>query len=111
MKKQLLLKSVVLVFFLLCGSYYSGEIYAQMPGVQQKRTVQGKITDASGSEVIGANVRVKATSNGATSDVSGNFSLNVSDNDVLVISFLGYKTKEVPVAGKSSINIQLEEDA
>ena len=74
--------------------------------------ISGTITDASGMPLPGASILEKGTSNGAQSDFDGNFTLNVSSDDaVLVISYIGYATKEVAVAGQSNITIVLEESA
>jgi TonB-dependent starch-binding outer membrane protein SusC len=73
--------------------------------------VTGKITDENGEALPGANVLEKGTTNGTTSDVDGNFTLSVmGENSVLVFSFIGYTTQEVPVGNKTSFTIQLEPD-
>ncbi len=70
--------------------------------------VTGKVTDAKGEPIPGVAVRLKGTNKGANTDVNGNFSLSTADNAVLVISSVGYETQEVPVNGRSSINITLQ---
>ena len=73
--------------------------------------VSGKITDENGEPLPGANILEKGTTNGTTSDVEGNFNLSVmGENSVLVFSFIGYSTQEVPVGNRTSFNIQLEPD-
>ncbi|MCE2616168.1 carboxypeptidase-like regulatory domain-containing protein [Phocaeicola oris] len=80
-------------------------------GIQQdKRAVSGKVLDGRGDPVIGANVVEKGTTNGAITDLDGNFSLSVAPNAVLEVSYIGYKSQSVSVAGKSTVNITLEED-
>lgn len=72
--------------------------------------VKGVVNDAMGP-VIGASIVEKGkTSNGTITDIDGNFSLNVSSNATLVVSFIGYKTQEIPVAGKTSVTVNLQED-
>jgi TonB-linked SusC/RagA family outer membrane protein len=73
--------------------------------------VAGKVIDASGETVIGASVVEKGTKNGAVTDFSGNFSLNVSAKGTLVISSVGYKTQEVNVGGRKNLTITLQENA
>ncbi len=75
--------------------------------------VGGGIKDAQGQPVIGASVTVDGTTLGTTSDVGGNFQLNVPDakNAVLTVSFIGYATQSVPVNGRSQLDIVLAEDA
>jgi TonB-linked SusC/RagA family outer membrane protein len=73
-------------------------------------TITGTISDAMGP-LPGATVIVKGTTTGTQSDFDGNFSIDADSDAVLVISYIGYKTIEVPVNGQSSINVTLEEDA
>lgn len=79
--------------------------------VQQSSAVNGKITDANGEPVIGASVIVKGTTNGTITDFDGNFTLEVPTKATLVISYVGYKTLEVPVNGKKTLAISLKEDS
>ncbi|MBD5334028.1 MAG: TonB-dependent receptor [Bacteroides sp.] len=77
----------------------------------QTKSVTGTVTDESGEPVIGANVAVQGTKMGTVTDFDGNFALNnVADNAVLLISYVGYVTEEVSVAGKSVINVTLKEN-
>ena len=76
----------------------------------QNITVKGVVKDATGESVIGASVVQKGTSNGIITDIDGNFTLNVPSNSTIVISFVGYKTQEIPVAGKTQINVTMKED-
>lgn len=76
---------------------------------QQK--VTGKVKDSSGESVIGASVVVKGNNTmGTITDFDGNFMLDVPAKSVLVISYIGYVTQEVPTAGKNSLEIVLKED-
>ncbi|WP_321335121.1 TonB-dependent receptor [uncultured Bacteroides sp.] len=77
----------------------------------QKKAVSGLVRDTKGEVVIGASVLEEGTTNGTITDLDGNFKLNVSPKAVLKISYIGYKTQEVPVNGKSLFNIILAEDA
>jgi TonB-dependent starch-binding outer membrane protein SusC len=95
--KNKLLKKLLLPFALLLGSF----IYAQ--------TVTGTVSDASGP-LPGVNVLVKGTTTGSVTDFDGNFQINAVKGDVLVFSFIGYKSKEVAVAG-AKVNVILTEDA
>lgn len=78
---------------------------------QQKRRITGKVNDNNGISVIGANVVEKGTTNGTITDVNGNFSLEVNNEAILLISYIGYNTQEIPVIGKSTLNITLTEDS
>ncbi|GHS92079.1 hypothetical protein FACS1894203_4020 [Bacteroidia bacterium] len=79
--------------------------------VAQNNQVKGKITDERGEAMIGASVVQKGTSNGTTTDVNGNFSLEVPGNATLVVSYLGYTTKEVKINNQQTLSIGLEEDS
>lgn len=82
-----------------------------MSGYAQGKTVTGKIIDSTGEPVIGASVLVKGTTNGVISDIDGNFSIQGVANDAtLQISFVGYKSQEISVAGKTRIDVTLSED-
>lgn len=75
-----------------------------------KIRVTGKIHDLTGEAIIGANVVEKGTLNGTVTDLDGSYTLEVSSGAVLQITFIGYLTQEIPVSGKSVIDIILEED-
>lgn len=77
----------------------------------QTKTVTGTVVDEAGEPIIGANVLVKGTNVGAVTDFDGVFSLTgIADNAILVISYVGYTTQEVPVAGKSTVDVTLAEN-
>ncbi len=79
---------------------------------KQVRALKGKITDSSGQALPGATVIVKGTSNGTVSDFEGNYTLtNVPADGNLIFSFVGMKTIELPVAGKETILVSMDEDA
>ncbi|WP_299123601.1 TonB-dependent receptor [uncultured Tenacibaculum sp.] len=74
-----------------------------------QQNISGTIKDTNNNPLPGANIIEKGTSNGTSSDLDGNFSLTVKDGATLIISFSGFETKEVPVNGKISFNITLNE--
>ncbi|MDH6534154.1 TonB-dependent receptor [Parabacteroides sp. 52] len=78
----------------------------------QGRQVTGVVSDITGEAVIGANVLVKGTTNGAITDIDGNYAIaNVGDNAILVVSYIGYLSQEVSVGNQSIVNVTLKEDA
>lgn len=78
---------------------------------QASEKVSGKVTDSGGSPLPGVSIVVKGTTNGTISNTDGTYSIpNVPDNSVLTFSFVGMKTQDVAVAGKSIINVKLEEE-
>ncbi|RMB58561.1 SusC/RagA family TonB-linked outer membrane protein [Dokdonia sinensis] len=96
--KKVLLKSMLL----LVATLFAGISYAQ--------TVTGTVTEENGP-LPGANVVVKGTSNGATTDFDGNYTLNEVPSDaVLVFSYVGYASQEVAVAGRSVVNVAMASD-
>ena len=98
--------------FSLLGLCYSPEAYAAdaPQEVQQAKKITGTVVDAMGP-VIGASVVVKGTTNGVATDLDGNFSLNASPGQTLVISYIGYTTKEIKItSAQSTYNVTLEED-
>lgn len=83
----------------------------QLLFAQSRQSVTGVVKDPAGETIIGASVLEKGTTNGTITDFDGNFSLNVSsDKAVLVISYVGYKTQEISIAGKNSLIVTLPED-
>lgn len=74
----------------------------------QGLTVKGVVKDNTGMGVIGANILVKGTTNGTITDFDGNFTLEAKKGDVIVISFIGYKTQELPAA--DTMNVTLQDD-
>lgn len=77
----------------------------------QQITVQGVVKDQTGETVIGASVMEKGTTNGTITGIDGDFSLNMSPNGTLVVSYCGYKTQEVQVKGQKQLQVVLSEDA
>jgi TonB-linked SusC/RagA family outer membrane protein len=70
------------------------------------------VKDATGEPMIGVSILVDGTTNGGVTDFDGNFTIqNVPEDGVLKISYVGFKDQKIPVAGKSSINVTLQEDA
>ncbi|SHH12879.1 SusC/RagA family TonB-linked outer membrane protein [Flavobacterium johnsoniae] len=78
----------------------------------QSTTIEGKITDAAGLSLPGVNIQEKGTKNGTSTDFEGSFKINVTSNKaVLIISYLGFQTQEVSVAGKTKVNVSLAEQS
>lgn len=80
---------------------------------QQQRnvTVHETVTDTQGLPIIGANILEKGTTNGTITDIDGKFTLTVSENAMLQISYIGYVEQSVSVKGKNVLNIKLKEDS
>lgn len=78
---------------------------------QQGHTVQGVVLDSNQEPVIGANVLVKGTTVGTITDIDGRFTLEVPDNAVLVVSYIGYLSKELVPGSKTDLTISLKEDS
>ncbi len=98
--KSMILKKLIFLLVFLSGSM----MYSQI-------TVSGVISDT-GGPIPGVNVLVRGTSNGAVSDFDGNYSLdNVAEDAILVFSYVGFRAQEIPVNGRTTINVTMEEDA
>lgn len=88
-----------------------GQATVAVPQQEKKITVTGFVKDASGEPLIGVNVLVKGSTNGAVTDLDGKYSLrNVAPNAVIRISYIGYKTRNISLNGRSSLDVTLEED-
>lgn len=89
---------------------YSNPTSNRFEVVQNNHQISGRIVDSTGEPLIGVNILEKGTSNGTITDFDGKFTLNVSPNSTLVISYIGYKEQEVKVNNQTSFNITLHED-
>ncbi|URC11888.1 carboxypeptidase-like regulatory domain-containing protein [Flavobacterium sp. B183] len=106
--KQLLKKKIKysLVFLFFLNFLLSSATYAQ------STIVEGKITDATGLSLPGVNIQEKGTKNGTSTDFEGSFKINVTSNKaILIVSYLGFQTQEVSIAGKSKVNVSLAEQS
>lgn len=91
---------ILLALFLVPFSLYA-----------QNYLLKGSVFDNANEPLTGANIQVKGTTTGTLADIDGNFELEVAPNQTLVVSFVGYKSQEVPVNGRKSIKIVLTEDS
>ncbi len=97
MKRIFTISGLVLCFFLLINSAFA-----------QTATVKGKVTDASTNEtLVGVSVTVKGTTTGTQTDVNGGFSLSAPSNAILVFSYLGYTSQQVPLNGQTVLVVKL----
>ena len=106
MRKQLLLTTgrLCLSFLLFCIA--GGSVWAQ------SRIVNGKVVSDEGEPVIGAGIQIKDTTVGTVTDLNGEYSIEIPDEggDYLIVSCLGYASQNIPIDGKSEINVTLKED-
>ncbi|UMB54201.1 TonB-dependent receptor [Lutibacter sp. A64] len=116
MKNRLINKLIqIVVYPLIFGCYlYFGPIQAHNNKLvsnlqQQSLKVSGTVTDANGV-LSGVSILIKGKAIGVSSHFNGNYTIEVAPNDTLVFSFMGYKTIEIPVEGRTEINVQLHED-
>ena len=79
--------------------------------VMQTVTVKGTVLDANNEPIIGASVLMKGTTNGTITDIDGNFTLSNVNPGTLVVSYIGYKTREINVNGSAPVKIILQEDS
>lgn len=77
---------------------------------QQTKKVTGRVIDSKGEPVIGANVVIKGSTVGTITDLEGNYSIEASPSDILLISYIGYNSREVAVKNQSTVDIKLAED-
>ena len=83
-----------------------------VPSVAQSdKKITGTVLDATGMPVIGANVMIKGTTNGTITDMDGKFSLEVSKNATLVVSYIGFGNQEVKIGNQTNVSITLKEDS
>ena len=75
----------------------------------QTRLITGTVSDGSGSPIPSANILEKGTKNGTITDIDGKYSLSVSKDAVLVFSYVGFSSKEIPISNRSIVNVTLVE--
>lgn len=90
-------------FFLICFLFFGTQL------INAQLQIKGTIRDSTNEPLPGANILEKGTSNGASTDFNGNFTLTTSPNSTLIISFSGFETQEIPVNGNTTFNITLNE--
>lgn len=99
----------VLVTLLMCVSLLLN--VQHLNAQNSKMTVKGQVKDVVGELIIGASVVEKgSTATGTVTDLNGNFTLTVSPRATLIVSYIGYVTQEIPVNGKSMLNVTLKDD-
>lgn len=85
-------------------------IFTSVSFAQEQKTVSGQVTDSQNQPLPGVNVVIKGTMQGTITDVDGNYELQASSGDVLQFSFIGFKTRELPVGDQTTINVTMEEE-
>lgn len=136
MKTRSRVPGILMLFFLLAASgLCQKQAWASLPGPggisdklfgspspasspawvssqQTSKTITGKVTDIKGEPLPGVTIIIKGTTNGNITDMDGKYSLsNVPSDAILVFSFVGMKSQEISVAGKTSINVTMTEEA
>lgn len=97
-------KWLAIVFLFLLGGL--------LPQVQAQTMITGRVTDATTQEaLVGCNVVVKGTQRGTNTDASGNYSIAASQGNTLVFGFIGFEAQEIPVDGRTTLNVQLKSSA
>lgn len=107
-----------LILFVTIALFFAPNIYAIESNVssvherqQLNRKISGKVSDKSGDELIGVTVLEKGTENGTITDIDGTFNLTLSSsNPVLIFSYVGFTTLELPVSDSRDLNVTLQED-
>ena len=109
MRKQALFSAMLMLG--LAGGLTICPVPAIASVAQQTLKVSGQVVDPDGEPLIGATVKVKGAQSGAITDYDGNFSLDVPADGIIVISYVGYKDREIAVRGRANLNqIELEAD-
>ncbi len=78
---------------------------------EEKKTITGIVLDELKTPVIGANIMIKGTTTGTITDIDGKFTLDASEGDILVVSYIGYTNREITVSASNDYSITLKEDS
>ena len=81
----------------------------EVEAVKQQKSINGIVADEQGEPIIGASVLEKGTTNGTITDLDGKYSLEVEPNSILVVSYIGYVSQQIPASGEV-VNVTLKED-
>ena len=82
----------------------------QTDAAQQKRHITGVVKDIKGETIIGANIMIKGTGTGVSTNIDGEFSIEAAAGDELIVSFIGYLTQTIKIDSQKTLNIKLLED-
>ena len=105
-KSAIIMKTILILFMAVTTA-----VFAPANSQQNERFVQGKVIDVTGEPLIGVNVIIKGTSAGVNTDMNGSYRISVpSSENILIFSYIGYITQEIPVQGKTEINVTLREN-
>ena len=115
LRVQVVVSCLLSSFFFLSENGYASEQVTfietiETPTDNATATVRGRVVDTNGEPLIGATIREKGGANGTVSDIDGSFFLSVPDSAILQVSFIGYETVEVKVAGRAMLEISLREN-
>ena len=99
---QMTRKAWLVAFMVICSVF---------PALAQTITVKGTVIDKEGEPLIGASVLVKGETLGAATDFDGQFTIQAPTNGIIVVSYVGYDTQEIPVDGRTEINITMTENS
>jgi TonB-linked SusC/RagA family outer membrane protein len=101
---------IIIGFLISYTPALSNTALPSMPSLPQQNQISGSITDGKGP-LAGVTITIKGQQKTTISDFDGKFSITASPNDMLIFSFMGYKTLTIPVAGRSVLTIRMQEDA
>lgn len=105
------MERIKFTLILLLGLCLSAATSVPASAAPEGRRVSGRITDEAGQPLVGASILIRGTQQGVTSDGKGGFSLVAPQDAVLQVMYIGYEPQEVPVAGKTTVDIRMKEAA
>lgn len=111
LKKKLILVCVLVSLSQVHAYAISNKSTADLKNVQSEKIINGQVDDEDGMPLPGATVSVKGTKIGVITDFDGKFTLKADENSVLVVSFVGYITKEVALKGNTTIKVKMQKSA
>lgn len=110
-KKDKIMQSALVLLSILCFVISPIHATGGVASTNQEKTttVNGVVKDSNGESLIGATVTIKGTTQGTTTDIDGKYTIEVSSKTVLVYSYVGMETMEIPVAGKTTIDVVMQD--
>lgn len=111
LKKKLFMFCVLVSLSQVHAYAISDKSTTGQKNVQSEKIIKGQVDDEDGMPLPGATVSVKGTKTGAITDFDGKFTLKADENSVLVISFMGYETKEIALKGNTTIKVKMQKSS
>lgn len=102
--------SLRFLLLLTATIFFAGDVIANTAYQAQQRVITGTVSDELGEPLLGATVQIKGTTRGTQTGINGEYRVQVNEGEVLVFSYIGYKTLEISITDQTVLDVVLEID-